>query len=146
MTDSGQPDRGIDTSVPGGRFVVRAMAPAIPHPPRVLSFRSSRFRTLTSAAAGWNTGLLVSSRFVSLPAAGLAWSLPDSPKTVAARRFWNLPQTRRPISIFTNLAQNLPFFLTKDRQFDRNCLAPFTTENALTASPTGTVGGKQSGP
>ena len=44
-------------------------------------------------------------------------------------------------SIVTNLAQNLPFFVTKTVNSAATLSPSFTTENALTANTVGTVGG-----
>jgi len=140
MTDSGNQIAAIDTSVPGGRFVVASDGSGNTSPAASALIPFLPVPYVTSAAAGWNNSLLVSRPLRFAPRAGLAWSLPDSPKTVLRAGFGIYPN-QAAYSIFTNLAQNLPFFLTKTVSSTATVLPPFTTENALTASPTGTVGG-----
>jgi len=140
MTDSSDRIAAIDTSVSGGRFVVAsdssgnisplasALLPYLPVP------------YVPSSAAGWNNSLLVSRPLRFAPRAGFAWSLPGSPKTVIRAGFGIYPN-QAAYSIVTNLAQNLPFFLTQTVSSTATALPPFTTEDALTGDPTGTVGG-----
>jgi hypothetical protein len=84
--------------------------------------------------------LLVARPVRIAPRAGVAWSLPNS-KTVVRAGFGIYPN-QAAYSIVTNLAQNLPFFVTKTVNSAAAALSPsFTTENALTANAVGTVGG-----
>jgi hypothetical protein len=95
---------------------------------------------VTSAAAGWNNSLLTTRPFRLAPRAGIAWNLPGA-KTVIRSSFGIYPN-QAAYSIITNLAQNLPFFVTKTVNTSSTALVPaFDTENALTASGLGTVGG-----
>ncbi len=140
MTDSGNQIAAIDTSVAGGRFVVAsdgsgnispaasALVPFLPLP------------YVASSAAGWNNSLLVSRPLRFAPRVGIAWSLPGRPKT-AVRAGFGIYPNQAAYSIVTNLAQNLPFFLTKTVSTTATLLPSFTTENALAANPTGTAGG-----
>ena len=140
MTDSANRIAAIDTLAPGGRFVIasdgagnispsaNALLPFIPIP------------YVSSSAAGWNNSLLVTRPLRFAPRIGLAWSLPGSPKTVIRTGFGIYPN-QAAYSIVTNLAQNLPFFLTKTVNTTATPAPSITTESALTASPSGTVGG-----
>jgi hypothetical protein len=140
MTDANNEIAAIDTSVPGGRFVVAsggsgnissaaaALLPLLPIP------------YVPSSAAGWNNSLLVPRSLRLAPRAGFAWSL-LSIKTVLRAGVGIYPN-QAAYSIVTNLAQNLPFFVTKAVNSTAAALSPsFTTENALTANTVGTVGG-----
>ncbi|HYL15902.1 MAG TPA: carboxypeptidase regulatory-like domain-containing protein [Terriglobales bacterium] len=140
MTDANNQIAAIDTSVPGGRFVVasdgsggisaaaNALLPFLPIP------------YVKSSAAGWNNSLLVPRSLRLAPRAGLAWSIPGL-KTVVRTGFGIYPN-QAAYSIVTNLAQNLPFFVTKTVNSTATSFSPsFTTENALTANTVGTVGG-----
>jgi hypothetical protein len=141
MTDSTNGIAAIDPSVPGGRFVVAsdgagnispaasALLPLIPIP------------VVTSAQAGWNNSLLATKPLRLAPRAGLAWNLPGNLKTVIRAGFGIYPN-QAAYSIITNLAQNLPFVVTKTVSSSGTALTPtFNTGNALTASSLGTVGG-----
>ncbi len=140
MTDSGNRISAINTVSPGGEFVIAsnsagqisplasALLPLIPIP------------YVTSNAAGWNNSLLAPQSLRLAPRAGLAWTLPRA-KTVIRSSFGIYPN-QASYSIITNLAQNLPFFVTKTVNSNSTALLPtFDTENALTASSLGTVGG-----
>jgi hypothetical protein len=140
MTDGANQIAAVDPSVPGGQLVIAsdgagniapsagALLPFVPIP------------HVTSAAAGWNNSLLASKPFRLAPRAGFAWTLPGT-KTTAIRGGFGIYPNQAAYSIITNLAQNLPFFVTKT--VSANATAPlpsFTTENALTAASLGTVG------
>ena len=140
MTDSQNRIAAIDTLTPGGRFVIASdgagnisplantLLPLIPIP------------TVTSAAAGWNNSLLTTRPFRLAPRAGIAWNLPSA-KTVIRSSFGIYPN-QAAYSIITNLAQNLPFFVTKTVNSSSTALLPsFDTEDALAASSLGPVGG-----
>lgn len=139
MTDANNQIAAIDTSVAGGRFVVasngsgnispaaNALLPFIPIP------------YVASSAAGWNNSLLVPRSLRLAPRAGLAWSLPGS-KTVIRAGLGIYPN-QAAYSIVTNLAQNLPFFVTKTVNSAVALSPTFTTDNALTANTVGTAGG-----
>ncbi len=140
MTDANNQIAAIDTSVPGGRFVIASdrsgnisptsgpLLPFIPIP------------WITSSAAGWNNSLLTPRSLRLAPRAGLAWMLPGSLRTVV-RAGAGIYPNQAAYSIVTNLAQNLPFFVTKTVNSAVALSPSFTTENALTANSVGTVGG-----
>ena len=67
-------------------------------------------------------------------------ALPDGSKTVVRAGFGIYPN-QAAYSIVTNLAQNLPFFVTKTVNSAATLSPSFTTENGLTANTVGTAGG-----
>jgi hypothetical protein len=133
MTDSANQIAAIDTSVPGGRFVIAGNGAG-----SLLSYIPTPY--VTAAAAGWNNSLVASRPLRLAPRAGIAWALPGSLKTVIRAGFGIYPN-QAAYSIVTNLAQNLPFFVTKTVSSIPTITPNFTTETALTAGATGTVGG-----
>ncbi len=140
MTDANNQITAVDTSVPGGRFVVasdgsgsispaaNALLPFVPIP------------YVTSSAAGWNNSLLVPRPLRLAPRGGIVWSLPGSVATVI-RAGVGIYANQAAYSIVTNLAQNLPFFVTKTVNSTATPSPSFTTESALSATTLGTVGG-----
>jgi hypothetical protein len=140
MTDANNQIAGIDTSVAGGRFVVASDGSGniSPAANRLLPFLPIPY--VTSSAAGWNNSLLVPRPLRLAPRGGFAWSLPGF-RTVM-RGGLGVYSNQAAYSIVTNLAQNLPFFVTKTVNSAAGMFSPtFTTENALTANTVGTVGG-----
>jgi hypothetical protein len=132
MTDANNQLAAIDTSVPGGRFVLaRASSPNVSLIP---------IPYVTAASIGWNDSLLAPKSLRLAPRAGLAWSLPSNLKTVVRAGFGIYPN-QAAYSIVTNLAQNLPFFVSKTVNSAVAVSPTFTTENALNTNALGTVGG-----
>ena len=92
MTESNNEMAAIDTTVPGGRYVIasddagnispaaNALLPFIPIP------------YVTSSAAGWNNSLLTTRNLRFAPRAGLAWNIPRR-QNRAARRLRHLSQS-----------------------------------------------------
>jgi hypothetical protein len=138
MTDVNNQIAAIDTSAPGGRFVIASSGSGniSPSANALLAFLPVPF--VTSAAAGWNNSLLVARPLRFAPRGGLAWSL--SQKTVIRAGFGIYPN-QAAYSIVTNLAQNLPFFVTKTVNSAATLSPSFNTDNALTTNTVGTVGG-----
>jgi hypothetical protein len=139
MTDANNRIAAIDTSIAGGRFVVASdnSGTISPSANALLPFFPVPY--VTSSAAGWNNSLLVPRPLRLAPRAGFAWSLPGL-KTVIRAGFGIYPN-QAAYSIVTNLAQNLPFFVTRTVSSTPTLSPAFTTQNALTASTIGTVGG-----
>jgi len=139
MTEANNQIAALDTSVAGGRFVVSSDGSGDISPANgLLPFLPIPY--VTSSAVGWNNSLLVTRPLRVAPRGGLAWSLPSF-KTVI-RAGLGVYSNQAAYSIVTNLAQNLPFFVTKTVNAAATTLSPaVTTENALTADTVGTVGG-----
>jgi hypothetical protein len=141
MTDSANGIAAIDPSVPGGRFVVASDGSGNISPAASALLPRAPIPVITSAQAGWNNSLLTTKPLRLAPRAGLAWNLPGNLKTVIRTGFGIYPN-QAAYSIITNLAQNLPFFVTKTVSSSGTALLPsFNTANALTSSSLGTVGG-----
>ena len=133
MTDSENRIAAIDTSAPEGRFVIagNGAGPLL----SLLPITST-----SASAAGWNNSLLASRPLRVAPRAGISWILPGSSKTVIRSGFGIYPN-QAAYNIVTNLAQNLPFFVTKTVSSTPALSPSLTTENALAAYTFGTVGG-----
>ena len=140
MTDANNQIAAIDTLAPGGRFVIASDGAGTISPAANALLPFVPIPYVTSSAAGWNNSLLVPRSLRLAPRAGLAWSIPGDRKTVIRVGLGIYPN-QAAYSIVTNLAQNLPFFVTKTVS---SAVAPsptFTTQQALTAGTVGTVGG-----
>ena len=112
MTDAGNQMAAIDTSVPGGRFVIASdgSGKISPAANALLPFLPIPY--VTSAAAGWNNSLLTSRPLRLAPRGGFAWTLPGHANTVLRGGFGIYPN-QAAYGIVTGFAQNLPFFVTK---------------------------------
>ena len=140
MTDAQNRIAAVDTSVPGGRFVIASDSSGVISPAAASLLPFIPIPYVTSAAAGWNDSLLTTRPLRLAPRLGLVWTLPGNSKTVLRGGFGIYPN-QAAYSIITNLAQNLPFFVTKTVNSSATAASPaFTTENALTAGSAGTVG------
>jgi hypothetical protein len=138
MTDANNRIAAIDTSA--ARFVVASDDAGNISPTATALLPFLPIPYVSSSGAGWNNSLLAARPVRLAPRTGLAWSLPNV-KTVVRAGFGIYPN-QAAYSIITNLAQNLPFFVTKTVNSAASALSPsFTTENALTANTVGTVGG-----
>jgi len=140
MTDAQNRIAAVDTSVPGGRFVIASDSSGVISPAAASLLPFIPIPYVTSAAAGWNDSLLATRPLRLAPRLGFVWTLPGNSKTVLRGGFGIYPN-QAAYSIITNLAQNLPFFVTKTVNSSATAASPaFTTENALTAGSAGTVG------
>jgi len=140
MTDSANQMAAIDPNVPGGRFVIASDGSGNLSPSASALLPLMPIPWVTSAAAGWDNSLLRSTGPRLAPRAGIAWNLPHSPKTVVRASFGIYPN-QAAYSVITNLAQNMPFFVTKTANAPVAALPTFTTETALAGNALGTTGG-----
>jgi len=140
MTDANNRIAAIDTSVAGGRFVVASGESGTISPAANALLPFLPIPYVTSSVAGWNNSLLAPRSLRLAPRIGLAWNLPGSLKTVVRAGFGIYPN-QAAYSIVTNLAQNLPFFVTKTVNSTATLSPSFTTENGLIINTVGTVGG-----
>jgi len=128
----------VDLSVPGGRFVVasdrdgqfadaaEALLPLVPLP------------WVTSAAAGWERGLLSPSRVRLAPRTGFALSLADD--RAVLRGGYGIFLNQWAYSVQTAFARNLPFFFTRQVDVPSTTRVPtYPTATILTADPTTAV-------
>ncbi len=138
LTDAENRMAAIDTSVPGGRFVIASDSSGriSPDASALLPFLPIPY--VTSTQAGWNNSLLTSRPLRFAPRGGFAWTL--SPNTVLRGGFGIYPN-QAAYSIVTAFAQSLPFFVTKTVSSNAAAAPAFTTGNALTTASVGTVGG-----
>ncbi len=140
MTDANNQMAAIDTSVPGGRFVIASdgSGKISPAANALLPFLPIPY--VTSAAAGWNNSLLASRPLRLAPRGGFAWTLPGHSNTVLRGGFGIYPN-QAAYGIVTGFAQNLPFFVTKTVNSNASTPPSFQIQNALTTTNLGTVGG-----
>jgi hypothetical protein len=141
MTDANNQIAAIDTSISGGRFVIASDGSGNISPAASALLPFLPIPYVASSAAGWNNSLLVPRSLRLAPRAGLAWNLPGSRLKTVIRAGLGIYPNQAAYSIVTNLAQNLPFFVTKTVNSTATLSPSFTTENALTANTVGTVGG-----
>jgi hypothetical protein len=137
MTDSGNQMAAVDTSLPGGRFVIASDGSGNISPAATALLPFIPIPYVTSAAAGWNNSLLTTRSLRLAPRGGLAWNLPGALKT-AVRASFGIYPNQAAYSINSNFAQNLPFFVSKTINSTATASPAFTTENALGL---GTIGG-----
>jgi hypothetical protein len=138
LTDAGNQMAAIDTTVPGGRFVIASSASGTIFPAANALLPFLPIPHVTSAAAGWNNSLLVTRPLRFAPRGGFAWTLPGQ---TVLRAGFGIYSNQAAYSIVTNLAQNLPFFVTKTVSSSVALTPSATTEDALAANTVGTVGG-----
>ena len=128
----------IDLSAPGGpAFIVSGTPSKLPTSAGAIASLSPV--PLTSAAsAGWNDSLLTAKSLRLSPRFGLAWTIPHHRQTVLRAGF-GIYTNQAAYSVLQNLAENIPFFLTKT--VSNTAPSPlYTTANILSANPTGAVG------
>ena len=140
MTDAQNRLAAIDTAIPGGEFVIASGGSGTINPAAGALLPLIPVPAASSAAVGWDNSLLTTPRYRLAPRAGIAWNLPGA-KTVLRTSFGIYPN-QAAYSVITNLAQNLPFFVTKTVNSSATATLPsFNTETALNAAGSGTIGG-----
>lgn len=127
----------IDLSAPGGPAFVIAGNPANLPPAAAAVAAVSPIPIVPASSVGWNNSLLVPKNLRLSPRIGLAWRLPRLRDTVFRSGF-GIYTNQAAYSVLQNLAENEPFFLVETVTNPARPL--YTTENILTANPTGTVG------
>jgi hypothetical protein len=140
MTDATNQFAAVDTTIPGGRFVIASDSAGNLSPAAGALLPYLPVPYVTSQAAGWNNSLLATTLPRLAPRAGIAWNLPGNLKTVVRAGFGIYPN-QAAYSIIANFAQNLPFFVTKTVNSTVTAMPPFTTQNALMGNTIGTAGG-----
>lgn len=139
MTDANNGMAAVDTSTPGGRFVIASSGGQLP-PQAAVLLPFIPIPYVTSAAAGWNNSLLTTKNLRLAPRAGFAWILPGRAKTVIRSAFGIYPN-QAAYSIISNFAQNLPFFVTRTVNTSATALTPsLSTPTILNTNAVGTVG------
>ena len=90
-----------------------------------------------ASTVGWNNSLLTPRNIRLSPRVGLAWQVPDSHNTVIRSGF-GIYTNQASYSILQNLAENIPFFLSKS--ISNSIAAPLTMNSMLTSNSAGTFG------
>ncbi len=128
----------IDLSAPGGPAFVVAGAPSnLPAAASALALLSP-IPVVSAGSVGWNSSLLTPKSVRLSPRVGLAWSIPHVHQTVLRVGF-GIYTNQAAYSVLQNLAENIPFFLIKT--VGNTATTPaYTTENILSANPTGAIG------
>jgi Carboxypeptidase regulatory-like domain len=139
MTDKSNQIAAVDTAVPGGRFVIASDAGARISAAADALLPQLPIPYIPSSQAGWNNSLLVSRPLRLAPRGGIAWNLPRLKSVVRAGA--GVYANQAAYSIVTNLAQNVPFFVTKTVNTTPSVQPTVGTETALTTGALGTIGG-----
>ena len=122
MTDANNQIAAIDTSVPGGRFVIPDNGSGSIAPAAAALLGSLPIPWVTSTAAGWNNSLLVSRPWRLAPRAGLAWTPSDQPEDGGSRRHRNLSEPGR-LQHFHHAGTELAVFCDQDSQLRGDAFA-----------------------
>jgi hypothetical protein len=128
----------VDTSAPGGRFVIASDSSNHISPVAAPLLANIPIPYVTSTDLGWDRSLLATRPLRLAPRIGLAWSLPDH-KTVIRSAF-GIYTNQAAYSIIQGASLNLPFYYSKTVAESATAGVPvYTTENILSAPATGTV-------
>ena len=131
----------IDVSVPGGRFVIASDEQGQISPVAQPLLAQIPTPYVTSRDAGWTSALLRPSYRRVAPRVGVAWSIPNHPKTVLTAGF-GVFLNQWAYSVQQALAQTLPFFFSKTVNASSDAVQPvYQTANMLLANANGVVGG-----
>jgi hypothetical protein len=128
----------IDLQAPGGpAFVVSGNPSSLP-PTATAIAALSPLPVISASSAGWNSSLLRPKSLRLSPRVGLAWTIPNSGRTVFRAGF-GIYTNQAAYSILQNLAENVPFFLLKTVA-NTGAKPTYNTEDILTFNPTGALG------
>jgi hypothetical protein len=128
----------VDYLAPGGRFVIASDENGTIHPDAAELLPLIPIQYVTSAAAGWDRGLLSPSKVRLAPRTGMALTLADGRAVV--RGGYGIFLNQWAYSVQTAFSRNLPFFYTKQVDVPVTQREPlYQTRDILTADPTGVV-------
>lgn len=128
----------VDLSTPGGPVFVAAGTPSALPPAASALAALSPIPIVSAASVGWNNSLLTPKSVRLSPRFGIAWNIPGMRGTVLRAGF-GIYTNQAAYSVLQNLAENLPFFMIKT--VSNTAATPtYTTEDILSANPTGAVG------
>jgi len=131
----------IDVGVPGGRFVIASDEQGRISPAAQPLLAQIPTAYVTSRDAGWTPALLGPSYRRIAPRVGMAWSIPNHPKTVITAGF-GVFLNQWAYSVQQALAQTLPFFFSKTVNAPSDAVQPvYQTGTMLLANASGVVGG-----
>jgi Carboxypeptidase regulatory-like domain len=138
MRDEANRLSSIDFDAPGGRFVIASDDDGVINPEAAALLPLIPLPYVTSAAAGWDRGLLSPSKLRLAPRTGFALSF-DRERAVL-RGGYGIFLNQWAYSVQTAFARNLPFFFTRQVDVPTAQQVPiFQTRNILAADPTGVV-------
>ena len=128
----------INLNAPGGPvFVVSGNTSGLPAAAAAIAALSP-IPMVSAASVGWNNSLLKPKSLRLSPLVGLAWTIPDSGRTVFRAGF-GIYTNQAAYSILQNLAENVPFYLLKTVA-NTPGKPSYDTENILRFSPAGAIG------
>lgn len=128
----------VDYATPGGRFVIASDENGRINPEASAFLPLIPIPYVTSHEAGWERGLLSSSKVRLAPRTGFAWSLRDDRAVI--RGGYGIFLNQWAYSVQTAFSRNLPFFFTRQVDVPADQRIPvFRTSNILTSDPTGVV-------
>jgi hypothetical protein len=138
MRDEANRLSSIDYEAPGGRFVIASDDDGVMNPEAAALLPLIPLPYITSAAAGWDRGLLSPTKLRLAPRTGFALSF-DRERAVL-RGGYGIFLNQWAYSVQTAFARNLPFFFTRQVDVPTAQQMPiFQTNNILAADPTGVV-------
>ncbi len=132
----------IDLSTGTPRFVVAGNTANLTATAATLaSFAAAQnpaIPVVSNSSVGWNNSLLDTKPLRLSPRIGLAWQVPGI-KGMVARAGFGVFTNQAAYSVLQNLAENIPFFLTKT--VNNTATTPtLTTNSILSANPNGAIG------
>jgi Carboxypeptidase regulatory-like domain len=132
----------IDLSTGAARFVVAGNTANLSSTAATLAaFAAAQNPTIpvvSNSTVGWNNSLLDSKPLRLSPRIGLAWQVPHT-RGMVVRGGFGVFTNQAAYSVLQNLAENIPFFLTKT--VNNTAVTPaLTTATILAANPNGAIG------